>query len=480
MKNTDLKSNVLTNKQRSTILLTIMTGAFITVLAQTVLTSALPSIMSDFNVSANTGQWLTTIYMLVLGVMIPATPYLINRFSTRILFIASMIFFVTGCGLSIIAKSFSIMVISRILQAICGGITTQLVQILIMRMYPIEERGSAMGMYGFVVGVAPTVGPIAAGVIIDSLGWRALFYILGAITLIDIILAYIFLQNVGETKEDKLDIKSLILSTIGFGGLLVGISNKGSYGWSNPLAYAPLVAGIISLIVFTIRELKIKEPLLNLRTFKSKNFTISVILIVIVYAGMTSSSTMFSLYMQSIREYSALKTGLLMLPGSILMAILSPISGKLFDKYGPSKVIIPGFVFLLLGTVTYSFLGENTSLIYLSVTYSLRMVGIAFLLMTVTTWGINSLKSDDISSGSAISSTLRQVSGSIGSAILMTIMSSVSLQNVSTMSSKMADIKGMNISFLIASVIVFIGLILSLIFVKSNKNNNNKLNKKLA
>ena len=195
---------------------------------------------------------------------------------------------------------------------------------------------------------------------------------------------------------------------------------------------------------------------------------------------MTSSSTMFSLYMQSIREYSALKTGLLMLPGSILMAILSPISGKLFDKYGPSKVIIPGFVFLLLGTVTYSFLGENTSLIYLSVTYSLRMVGIAFLLMTVTTWGINSLKSDDISSGSAISSTLRQVSGSIGSAILMTIMSSVSLQNVSTMSSKMADIKGMNISFLIASVIVFIGLILSLIFVKSNKNNNNKLNKKLA
>ena len=474
-------TNMLTNKQRSTILLTIMTGAFITVLAQTVLTSALPSIMSDFNVSANTGQWLTTIYMLVLGVMIPATPYLINRFSTRTLFISSMVFFVAGCGLSIIAKSFTVMVISRILQAICGGINTQLVQILIMRMYPIEERGSAMGMYGFVVGVAPTVGPIAAGLIIDSLGWRALFYILGVITLFDIILAYIFLQNVGQTKEDKLDILSLTLSTIGFGGLLIGISNKGSYGWSNVLTYAPLLIGIVSLIVFTIRQLNVEEPLLNIRTFKSKAFAVSVILILIVYAAMTSSSTMFSLYMQSIRGYSALSTGLLMLPGSVLMAIFSPVSGKLFDKYGPTKVIIPGFVFLLLGTASYSFLGENTSLIYLAVMYSLRMIGIAFLLMTVTTWGINSLDSKDISSGSAISSTLRQVSGSIGSAILMTIMSSVSLKNVSSMSSKLADIKGMNISFLVASVLVLIGLTLAIVFIRNNESKEDKdLSEKLA
>ena len=481
MRNQALSTDMLTNKQKSTILLTIMTGAFITVLAQIVLTSALPSIMSDFNVSANTGQWLTTIYMLVLGVMIPATPYLINRFSTRTLFISSMVFFVAGCGLSIIAKSFSVMVISRILQAICGGINTQLVQILIMRMYPVEERGSAMGMYGFVVGVAPTVGPIAAGLVIDSFGWRALFYILGAITLIDILLAYIFLKNVGETKKDKLDIVSLSLSTIGFGGLLIGISNKGIYGWSNPLTYGPLLIGIISLIVFTIRQLSLEEPLLNVRTFKSKTFAISVILILIVYAAMTSSSTMFSLYMQSIRGYSALSTGLLMLPGSILMAILSPVSGKLFDKYGASKVIIPGFIFLLMGTISYSFLGENTSLLYLSITYSLRMIGIAFLLMTVTTWGINSLDSKDISSGSAISSTLRQISGSIGSAMLMTIMSSVSLKNISNMSSEMADIKGMNVSFLIASVVVFIGLILSLVFVKSSESNKDKeLSEKLA
>ena len=170
-----------------------------------------------------------------------------------------------------------------------------------------------------------------------------------------------------------------------------------------------------------------------------------------------------------------------MLPGSILMAIFSPVSGKLFDKYGPTKVIIPGFVFLLLGTVSYSFLGENTSLIYLAVMYSLRMIGIAFLLMTVTTWGINSLDSKDISSGSAISSTLRQVSGSIGSAILMTIMSSVSLKNVSSMSSKLADIKGMNISFLVASVLVLIGLTLAIVFIRNNESKEDKdLSEKLA
>ena len=195
-----LSANSLTNKQKKTILLTIMMGSFLTTLTQTVLTSALPSIMTDFNVSANTGQWLTTVYMLVLGVMIPATPYLINRFSTRTLFISSMVFFFVGCVLSITSQNFGMMVASRVLQAICGGINMQLVQILMMRMYPVEERGTAMGLYGFIIGVAPAIGPTLAGAVIDSLGWRSLFYILGSVALLDVILALVFLKNIGETN----------------------------------------------------------------------------------------------------------------------------------------------------------------------------------------------------------------------------------------------------------------------------------------
>lgn len=455
-----LGDDTLTAKQKNTILITIMMGCFLTTLTQMVLTSALPSIMSDFNVSANKAQWLTTAYMLVLGVMIPATPYMINRFTTRVLFISSMVFFFAGCVLSICAKNFEMMIISRVLQAICGGINMQLVQILMMRMYPVEERGTAMGLYGFIIGVAPAIGPTLAGVVIDLYEWKTLFYILGIIALIDVVLALVFLKNIGETRKGKLDVISLILSSIGFSGLLIGVSN---------IDYLAIIIGMISLIIFTIRQLKIEKPLLNLRVFKSKTFTISIILITIIYAAMTSSSMLVSLYMQSMRGYSALSTGLLMLPGSILMSIFSPIAGKAFDKYGGRKVIIPGFAMLGLGTLAFSYLGENTSIIYLTIMYALRMIGIAFVLMTVTTWGVNDLSSKDISSGSAIGSTLRQISGSIGSAIFMSIMSSVANAYQSTMPQILADIKGLNSSFFASAILILVGLVLAIVFMKDNK-----------
>ena len=468
-----LSANSLTNKQKKTILLTIMMGSFLTTLTQTVLTSALPSIMTDFNVSANTGQWLTTVYMLVLGVMIPATPYLINRFSTRTLFISSMVLFFVGCALSITSQSFGMMIVSRILQAICGGINMQLVQILMMRMYPVEERGTAMGLYGFIIGVAPAIGPTLAGAVIDSLGWRSLFYILGSVALLDVILALVFLKNIGETKKDKLDVISLILSTLGFGGLLIGISNQANYGWGSYLTYLPLIVGIISLVIFTVRQLKLEKPLLNLRIFKYKEFVISIILIVIIYAVMTSSSMLVSLYMQSMRGYSALSTGLLMLPGSILMSIFSPIAGKAFDKHGPRKVIIPGILFLAIGTLSFSFLRVNTPVMYLTAMYGMRMLGIACVLMTVTTWGINSLPTDDIPSGSAIGSTLRQIGGSLGLAVFMSIMSTVSASHIKTMSPVLANIKGLNVSFLSSAVLILIGLVIAIVFMKDNKKKSN-------
>ncbi|WP_455539325.1 MDR family MFS transporter [Terrisporobacter sp.] len=471
MKNEVLNANTLTNKQKKTILITIMMGSFLTALSQTVLTSALPSIMRDFHVNANTGQWLTTVYMLVLGIMIPATPYLINRFSTRKLFISSMIFFFLGCLLSITAKNFGMMICSRILQGICSGMVMQLVQILMMRMYSVKERGSAMGLYGFIIGVAPAIGPTLSGAVIDSLGWKALFYILAGVALLDIILASVLLKNVGETKKDKLDIISLLLSSIGFGGLLIGISNQGNYGWTNYLTYLPLIIGIISLIIFIIRQLKLEKPLLDIRVFKSKVFTISVILISMVYAVMSSAAILVPLYMQSMRGYSALAAGLIMLPGSVLMSVFSPISGKVLDKHGPRIVIIPGFICLFIANLAFSFLRESTPIVLVTVAYSIRMIGIAFLLMTTTTWGLNSLESKDIASGSAIGSTLRQISGSIGSAVFMAIMSSIATKNMGHMSQISANIEGMNISFLSSSVLILVGIVLAIIFVKDNKNN---------
>lgn len=461
-------------KARNLIVLVLMLGSFLTGLAQTVLTSALPSIMHDFSVTADTAQWLTSVYMLVLGVMIPATAYLISNFPTRKLYISAMSLFFIGCAISLFTKNFSLLIVSRISQAMGAGIIMQLVQVSMISLYPKEERGTAMGIYGFVVGVAPAIGPTASGYVIDNFGWRILFYILGFIAILDIIFAHFTLKNVTETKKSKLEFISLILSTFGFGGLLIGVSNIGAYSISNPLTYIPITVGIISLILFIIRQFKVNSPLLNLRVLKSKQLVISVIILMILYASFTSATMILSLYIQSTRKMSAMIPGLVMLPGSILMSLLSPISGRILDKHGVRILAISGFVCLAIGTFSFSNLSETTSILMLTIMYSFRMLGITLLLMPITTWGLNSLKSSEIADGSAIGSTLRQVAGAIGSSVFISIMTSVTKHSLSN-SKVISDIAGMDAAFRSATILVLVGLVISLIYVKDKKIKSKKV-----
>lgn len=458
-------------KLRNLIVSVLLLGSFLTGLTQTVLNSALPSIMNDFHITADSAQWLTSIYMLVLGVMIPATAYLISNFSAKKLYISSMLLFFTGCLISIFTNNFQMLVASRVFQAMGAGIIMQLVQVSMINLYPKEERGAAMGLYGFVVGVAPAVGPTAAGYIIDNFGWRVLFYILAFIAVLDMILAFIVLRDITEIKKSKLEVISLILSTLGFGGLLIGVSNLGTYGISNYITYLPIILGLISLILFTIRQFKVNDPLLNLNVFKSKQFVISVILLMIIYVSFASATMILSLYIQSSRGMSAMIPGLMMLPGSILMSILSPISGKILDKYGARILSILGFFCLGISTFSFSNLSEATSIVMLTVMYSIRMIGITLLLMPITTWGLNSLNNSEIADGSAIGSTLRQVSGAIGSSLFIAIMTTVSKNCLNT-SEVLANIKGINVAFKSSSLLLFVGLIVSIIYVKDKNKDS--------
>lgn len=459
---------LISNKQRNTIVSIIIVGTFLSTLSQTVLTAALPSIMKDFNIDANLGQWLTTAYLVVLGITIPVTAYLINRFKTRNLFFTAMGLFLIGCIISIFANNFSIMIISRVIQAIGAGVLTQLVQIIMLKLYPVEERGVAMGIVGLAIGFAPAVGPTLSGFIIDNFGWRILFYILAGIALIDMIVAVFLLENVGETKSDKLDIISVALSTIGFGGLLVGVSNEGSYGWINLNTSIPLILGTIGLMIFIIRQFKLERPLLELRVFKSRNFTISIILICIIYAAMMAATILISIYVQSDRGYSAMTAGLLMLPGSVLFAILSPVTGKILDKHGARSLSIIGMIAFLIGNFSFSLLKENSSLLLLTFMFCFRMIGIAAILFTITTWGINSLKKEYVSHGAVISSTLRQSAGGVGSAILITIMSTTA-KSTKFSTVTLASINGIDRSFTVASILSLITLVGIVIYVKDNK-----------
>ncbi len=452
-------------KNRSGIVAILIIGAFITSLAQMVLTSALPSIMSTFNVTTSSAQWLTTTYMLVLGIMIPSTAYLVNQFPIKGLFMTSMGLFLGGCIVSITANNFIFMVLSRVLQAIGAGIITQLVQVAMINLYPKEERGKAMGIYGFAIGVAPAIGPLVSGYIIDSFGWRFIFYILAIITILDVIFAVILLKSFMENKPSKLEVISLILSSLGFGGLLIGVTNIGTYTIANPLAYIPILIGLISLVLFVIRQIKVEDPLLDLRVFKVRNFTISIILICIVYMAMTSATMILSIYIQSARGMSAMVPGIVMLPGSIAMCILSPITGNILDKYGLRKLAISGCIMLGVGTLGFSYLEETTSIAVLTIMYTIRMIGITFLLMPVTTWGLNELKQEQIASGSAINSTLRQISGAVGSSLFVTIMTVVANNSVKA-TQVLADIEGMTVAFKYATFVIVIAIFVSIIYVK--------------
>lgn len=464
----EIQSNIKNNKKENLIIAIVMTGAFISSLSQTLLSTALPNIMSDFKITADVGQWLTTIYLLIAGIIIPTTAYLINRFSTRKLFITSMTIFSLGCVIALFSRNFSTMLIARVLQAVGSGSLMPLLQVIILYLCPVEKRGTAMGLVGITVGFAPAIGPTLSGWLVDSFGWHSLFLLLSPIAILDVILSFILLKNVGEAKKLKLDIPSIILSSLGFGGLLIGFTNQGNYGWTNSATYLPIILGIVSLILFTWRQLKSKEPFLELRVFKNKPFLISTLLIMIVYASMMSATLMIPLYIQSVRGFSALASGSLMMPGAILMVALNPVAGRHLDKYGPHALSILGTGCLFLGTLSFAFLGKDTSLIHVSLMYCIRMIGISMVLMPLTTWGIKTLDRELISHATAINSTLRQIAGAIGSAVLITIMTTAT-KKAHMGSTILSNIHGIDVAFSIAATLAFIGLIISICFIKERQ-----------
>lgn len=293
-------------KLNITLIVAIMlAGAFVAILNQTLLVTALPHIMSDLNIDATAAQWLTTIFMLVNGIMIPVTAYLIDKFSTRALFITSVGLFALGTLIAAVSPNFGTLLVGRVVQAAGAGIIMPLMQTVFLVIFPKEKRGAAMGMIGLVISFAPAIGPTLSGWIVDSYSWRTLFYIILPIAVIDLVIAIFALKNVSELRNPKLDMTSVTLSTLGFGGLLYGFSSA-SKGWNDPTVIISILVGVVSLYLFVTRQFKLKEPLLEFRVFKDRVFTVSMIITVIVFTAMIGASTLMPLYIQNARHMSAL------------------------------------------------------------------------------------------------------------------------------------------------------------------------------
>lgn len=457
-------------KQMLMINAVMLFGGFIAILNQTLLTPALPSIMREMNVDASTAQWLTTGFMLVNGIMIPITAYLIERFTTRKLFFISMGVFTIGTFIAAISSNFTMVLLARVLQAAGAGIMMPMGQTIMLLTLPRQYRGVGMGMIGLVMGCAPAIGPVVAGFVIDAFGWHILFYALTPLALLTIVVAYFFLENMGETSNPGLDIPSVILSTLGFGGLLYSFSAIGSYG-INATVLGTLLVGAVALVLFIRRQLHMEVPLLNMHIMANKRFAISVLLTMLVQAALIVGSVLNPIYIQTIRGYGASVSGLIMLPASIVMLIMSPISGRLFDKFGPRVLAVPGLLVVTVFTLPLVFMGENTSLIWLSFVYAVRMIGLALVNMPLNTWGLNSLENRVMAHGTAIGNTFRQVAGSLGTAVLVTVMSIVVASSAAPTSNP-AQIHGINMAYLGAALMMFIALVLTIIFVKDDTSDH--------
>ncbi|OTG43924.1 MFS transporter [Staphylococcus aureus] len=488
---------------RGKILAALLFGMFIAILNQTLLNVALPKINTEFNISASTGQWLMTGFMLVNGILIPITAYLFNKYSYRKLFLVALVLFTIGSLICAISMNFPIMMVGRVLQAIGAGVLMPLGSIVIITIYPPEKRGAAMGTMGIAMILAPAIGPTLSGYIVQNYHWNVMFYGMFIIGIIAILVGFVWFKLYQYTTNPKADIPGIIFSTIGFGALLYGFSEAGNKGWGSVEIETMFAIGFIFIILFVIRELRMKSPMLNLEVLKFPTFTLTTIINMVVMLSLYGGMILLPIYLQNLRGFSALDSGLLLLPGSLIMGLLGPFAGKLLDTIGLKPLAIFGIAVMTYATWELTKLNMDTPYMTIMGIYVLRSFGMAFIMMPMVTAAINALPGRLASHGNAFLNTMRQLAGSIGTAILVTVMTTQTTQHLSAFGeeldktnpvvqdhmrelasqyggqegamkvllqfvNKLATVEGINDAFIVATIFSIIALILCL-FLQSNK-----------
>ncbi|WP_042224886.1 DHA2 family efflux MFS transporter permease subunit [Oceanobacillus manasiensis] len=461
-------------------------GAFVSILNETLLNVALPSIMEEFEVKATAVQWLSTGYMLINGILIPASAFFIQRFTNKSLFITAMALFTVGTLTASLAPTFGVLLAARMIQASGSAVMMPLLMNVMLTAFPVEKRGAAMGTFGLVMIVAPAIGPTLSGWVIEHYSWRTLFNIVLPFAIFTLLYSIFKLKNITPQRKIKLDVMSIILSSLGFGGLLYGFSTAGENGWNDPLVYGTIVIGVVSVVGLIIRQLNMDVPMLEFRIFKYPMFALSSAISIVLAVAMFSGMILMPIYVQTIRGISPMDSGLLMLPGAILMGIMSPITGRLFDKYGARILALIGLTITIATTYSFSKLSMDTSYGTIMLIYTIRMFGMSMVMMPIMTNGLNQLPMKANPHGTAMNNTLQQVSGAIGSALLITVMNnrtetkateltaSVDPSTVATQQAAaevQADIlnqsmlNGINFSFLVSTFIAILALVLAF-FIK--------------
>lgn len=442
----------------------IVVGSFIALLNQTVMSPALPALMRDFNITTGTVQWVTSVYMLVSGIMVPISGYLIDKFSAALR--QALATFMVGTLLCAVAPNFMLLLVGRILQSAGSGVLLPLVAVVPMLVYPPDKRGTAMGMAGIVMAAGPAIGPVVGGLVIDSFGWRPMFIGIAVVALVILVGGTMMLKNVGELKNPKLNILSVILSTIAFGGLLYGFSSASTMGWTSPVVITSIVVGLVAFVAFVYKQVKLDEPLLRVDTLATRNFRNSAILVTLINAAVAATNVTLPIFIQNVLGQSATVTGMVMLPAAAIGIILSPVAGAAFDKFGPRGVGIGGLALMTISLGLLGTINTRTSVLFVAVFCALQASGQAIANMPINTWGVNALPNDMIAHGNAIANTGRQIAAAIATSLLVTAETSMTASHMSQ-GVKSATASGIAFSYLLCAAISLVALIICIFTVTS-------------
>ena len=398
----------------------LLCGALLVVLNATLLSPTLPTIMVQFDVSATTVQWLTSAYTLMEAVVIPLSAYLLGRFSTRKLFFTGIGLFTVFSLVAAFAPNFPVLLVARALQALGGGIVMPMTITLVMLIFPREKRGMAMGLVTLVISFAPAIGPTAGGLLVDFVGWRALFGVVCVLGAVVLVLGVKFVKNYGEFESYPLDVPSVALMMCGMIALLYGISTVTSAS-NVVIPIVLMVVGLALLALFVRRQLTLEQPMLNLTTLKSAKFRTDVVAIMVLQAAMIGGTVLLPLYVQNVLGYSATVSGLIILPGALLGAGMALVAGRLFDRHGVRGVACAGVTLFALAGVGTTFYAIDSSILFVCLVFTCFSFAAQMITTPLNTWGVNSLDNRLIQHANSLSNSLNQVAGSIGTALLTSL-----------------------------------------------------------
>jgi len=451
------------SRESVTIISTLLVATFVVILNETIMNVALQRLMVDLRVDAPTVQWLSTGFMLTMAVVIPTTGFILQSLSTRAVFMLAMGLFAGGTALAAVAPGFEVLLLARIVQAGGTAIMLPLLMTTILTLVPVAKRGAVMGNVSIAISVAPAMGPTVSGLILEHFTWRFMFVFVLPVALAALAIGAKFLTNVGEAEKTKLDFLSVLLTVPAFGGLVYGLSQIGG-GQAGPgaAAIAALVIGVAALAVFVLRQVRLQKsaaPLLDLRAFNFRMFTVSVLLMVVAMMALFGGVILLPLYLQEVRGLGSLETGLALLPGGLAMGLLGPVIGRAFDKVGPFPLTVTGSILMVVTLWQFSMLDAGTAVWWIITLHVGLSFGLALLFTPAFTTGLNPLPPHLYSHGSAIMSTTQQVAGAAGTALLVSIFAVVSAAS--------GLVAGMSAAFLTATVIALAAVVLSAMMRKT-------------